>query len=369
MFKSKELFNLIKKEGVDFVTGVPCSIFKDFLNCINANSVEIKHIAASSEGEAVGIASGYYLASGKIPLVYMQNSGLGNAINPLTSLSDKEVYSIPLVLFISWRGEPGVKDEPQHKKMGKITLDLLDVLRIPFEIASDDINNFGIQFKRTKEKALKDQVPAAIIFKKGIIEKEEGLKKYTVNFTREQALEILLNKIGDNPVIATTGKTSREIFEIREKNNQNHVSDFLTVGSMGCSSAIALGIALNLNRKVFIIDGDGAVLMKMGNMATIGNNNPKNLVHIVIDNAAYESTGGQPTSSPVIKWKELFFSLGYKEILVISNKQQLIDLNTDNISCPAAIIIKVDQGSRKDLGRPNLSPVEMKDNFIKFLKE
>lgn len=369
MFTAEELFCLLIKNQVDFITGIPCSIFKDFLIYINNNSDEINHIAAASEGEAIGIASGYYLATRKVPVIYMQNSGLGNTINPLTSLMDNEVYGIPAILFVSWRGEPGLEDEPQHKKMGKITCELLSTLDIPFEIANENINKLETQFKNLKEKTLKEKKPVALIFKKGLITKENNAKVINNNFTREQAFKILLEKIGKNPIVATTGKTSREIFEIREKNNQSHQTDFLTVGSMGCSSGIALGIALNSDKKIYVIDGDGAVLMKMGTLATIGNCSPKNFVHILIDNSAYESTGGQPTSSPIIDWEKLFLALNYKEAFVVTNGKQLINLDLENIDFPSVIIIKVNQGSRKDLGRPTLVPMQTKENFMKFLKD
>lgn len=368
---AEKFIKVLVKEDLTFITGVSCGFLKYFLAYINTQKNPLQHIIATSEGEAVGIASGYHLATNKIPIIYLQNSGFGNTVNPLTSLMDKEVYSIPAILFLTWRGEPGLKDEPQHKKMGKIMFDLLKVLDIPYEFADEDIHKISESIRKLKTISQKEQKPTALIFRSNLFEKPDFI--FTPKFAnssflkREQILEILLSKIGSSPIITTTGKTSREVFELREKYHQSHKFDFLTVGSMGCASGIGLGISLGNKRKIFVIDGDGAVLMKMGTLATIGYHHPRNLIHIIIDNGAYESTGGQPTVSTVLDWKKLLKGVGYEEVIVIKTKQQLEKLNFKNIRGPLGIVIYSQPGSRSDLGRPTKSPVENKKDFMKFL--
>lgn len=365
MIYPDKLFSLLSKNDLNFYTGVPCSIYKDLIICLNLNK-KVQHIRASSEGEAIGLAAGYYLSTKKVPIVYMQNSGLGNAINPLTSLADKEVYSIPMLLFISWRGEPGVKDEPQHIKMGRILLPLLDVLEVPYLILNP--GQVGKQIISLVNKAKKQQRPVALIFKEGQIIKLEGQEEeLSSSLTREQVLEVLLEKIGRNIVVSTTGKTSREIFEIREKHHQGHQQDFLMVGSMGCALSTGLSIKLNTKKKVFVIDGDGAVLMKMGTLATVGSYAPKNFIHIIIDNGAYESTGGQCTSSTTVNWRELVKSVGYRQVVLVNSLASLKKLDPAKLRSPAAIIIKVIPGSRKNLGRPTTSPLQNRAAFMDYI--
>lgn len=369
MLKSSQLVNLLKKEDLNFITGIPCSIFKYFLAYLNKTE-RMKHISVSSEGEACALAVGYYLSTKKIPIIYMQNSGLGNSVNPLTSLLDKKIYSIPALLLISWRGEPGKKDEPEHIKMGQITLKLLKTLGIPYILLSSDKIKAAKELNQAKQYLEKNNSPYAIIIRNGLIEPEPVKKEKNIySLTREEAIKSIIDKLkGDEAVISTTGKISRELFEYRQEKKQGHKNDFYTVGSMGCSSAIALGIALNSRKKVLVIDGDGSVLMKMGNLTTIGKYQPKRFIHIIMDNSAYESTGGQPSSSSIIDWKKLFLALGYKKAIIITSKKQLINLNLEKIGSPTAIIIKVSQESRRDLGRPTLPPLQIKENFMKFLK-
>lgn len=366
MINPNKLFSFLSKRGLNFYTGVPCSIFKDLIICLNQNR-KVQHVRATSEGEAVGLASGYFLATKNIPVIYMQNSGLGNAVNPLTSLADREVYSIPMLLFISWRGEPGFKDEPQHKKMGRIMLPLLDVLEIPYKIV--DPTRVGKQIDSLVKKAKSEERPVALIFKEGQIAKlEGGTSDKKGGFTREEALSIMLSKIGKGVVVSTTGKTSREIFEIREIRHQSHEKDFLMVGSMGCALSAGLALKLNTRKKVYIIDGDGAVLMKMGTLATVGAYAPKGLIHILIDNGAYESTGAQCTSSPVINWKMLFQSAGYQSVVIVDSLPKLSRLKFSSLKTPSAVIVKVIPGSRKDLGRPTSTPAQNRNAFMAFLK-
>jgi len=370
--KAKEIVDILLQEKLFFLTGVPCSFLKELLLYINDHKIKLQHIIATSEGEAVGIAAGYYLTTSNVPIVYMQNSGFGNAVNPLSSLMDREVYSIPLILFLTWRGELSIKDEPQHKKMGKIMLDLCKILEIPYAFASSNSKETINLLRQLKQKTIQEQRPVALIFRSDVIDKvdhkyELSLKFDHVSLKREEILNILLSKIDKNPIITTTGKTSREVFELREKFQQSHAFDFLTVGSMGCSAGIGFGIALQTKKKVFVIDGDGAVLMKMGTLATIGFYKPNNFTHIIIDNGAYESTGGQPTVSRTIFWKKMLKSVGYKNVKIIRTKQQLQRLELMGSHVLQGIVIYSQPGSRSDLGRPSLSPIENRNEFMKFL--
>lgn len=366
--KAKELIEILKRLELYFLTGVPDSGLRNFLIYIEGHPEELKHMRAVNEGQAIAFAAGYHLATGMVPIVYMQNSGLGNAINPLTSLADKEVYGIPAILFIAWRGRPNEPDEPQHKKMGRIMLDFLKTLEIPFAIANKEKKTAEEQLKSLKEQTLKSKHPVAFVFPKGVID-EEKTDKNSEGTKREEILEILLDKIGKKPVIGTTGYASREIFEIRERKKQGHDMDFLCVGSMGHASSIALAIAKNSKTGVYVIDGDGALCMHMGAAASIGFYAPDNLCHIVIDNGAHESTGGQPTISRTIDWKKFFLSLGYKTVKVINGVEKVKAIDLSSLTHPSAIVIKLSQGARKNLGRPTTAPAENKTAFMNFLKE
>ncbi len=368
--KATDFIALLQKEKLTFLTGVPCSYFESLLVCLNSKNSSLRHVIATSEGEAVGIAAGYHLATNEVPIVYLQNSGLGNAVNPLTSLMDKEVYSIPSILFLSWRGEPGQPDEPQHKKMGRIMLDLLKDMEIPYQFASHDIAETAQTLSALKMIAITEQKPVALIFRPKLIDKSAittSGSPYGELMKREEILEILLEKITNSPIVTTTGKTSREVFDLREQRGQSHEYDFLTVGSMGCASGIGLGIAQSTEEQVFVIDGDGAALMKMGTLATIGHYKPKNLVHIVIDNGAYESTGGQPTTSTSLDWSNIFLGAGYGGVSIVKNRKQLTKLDMKNFTSLRAVVIHSRAGSRPDLGRPTSTPIQNKRDFMSFM--
>ncbi|WP_342350595.1 phosphonopyruvate decarboxylase [Clostridium neonatale] len=298
MINVESFYNTLKSYEIDFFTGVPDSLLKSFCAYIS-DQEEKSNIIAANEGNAIGLAAGYYLSSGKIPLVYMQNSGIGNAVNPLVSLADKLVYKIPMLLLIGWRGEPGKKDEPQHKKQGIITVELMESIGISYEVISKDTTNDDIKnvLKRAYNYMIETKEPYAIIVRKETFEEYAstclGDSKNKFELSREQAIEIILSEINkESVIVSTTGMASRELFEIREKRNEGHNKDFLTVGSMGHASQIALGIAINKrNTKVYCLDGDGALIMHMGGMAIIGNQNVNNYVHIVINNGAHDSVG------------------------------------------------------------------------------
>lgn len=372
MIKCQELAEVFKKNDLTFFTGVPDSTFKDWMKFLSDGN-GLQNIIACNECEAAAIVSGYHLATGKIGVVYMQNAGLGKVVNPHTSLLSKDVYSIPAIYMIGWRGEPGEKDEPQHKMMGRITLPLLGVLEIPYKILPDDILEAEKIITEIKQKSEQIQAPVALIIKKGIFEEYFSQKTSIQNYemTRENAIKEILNNLdGPEIIVSTTGKTSRELFEYRTKLNQNHDKDFLTVGSMGCSSAIALGIAIEKpDKQIYVFDGDGAALMQMGTFATIGNYKPKNLQHIIFDNSSYDSTGGQPTVSPNLDFAKIALACGYISAQTVQTKESLNEsmVKIKKELGPNLIVVKINKGARKDLGRPTTTPIENKKDFMNFL--
>lgn len=377
MVNVKNFYDTLISYGIEFFTGVPDSLLKSFCAYITDNE-EKNNIIAANEGNAIGIASGYYLSSGKIPLVYMQNSGIGNAINPLVSLADKLVYKIPILLLIGWRGEPNKKDEPQHKKQGLITVELMETLGISYEVISDETSDDEIKnkIKRAYKYMIDTSEPYAIIVRKGAFEDYNSKTQSNNNnfkLTREDAIEIMLSEINEGAVIvSTTGMASRELFEIREKRNEEHKKDFLTVGSMGHASQIALGIALNKkNNKVYCLDGDGALIMHLGGMAIIGNQEVNNYIHIVINNGAHDSVGGQKTVGLNVKLLDIAKACGYKKYYSCETendlRRYLKEINTINEL--TFLEIKVKSGARKDLGRPTTSPIENKNMLMEYLKE
>ena len=305
----------------------------------------------------------------------MQNSGLGNAINPLLSLCDSDVYSIPLLVLVGWRGEPGVKDEPQHTKQGKVQLELLKALDVPYKIISQNDNQFAMQISNGVEIAKTENRPVVFLIKKGTFEKyTTEIERSSIQcMKREEALEIILRNLDDNTiVVSTTGKTSREIFEIREKMGHSHHQDFLTVGSMGNCSSIALGIALaKPHREVVCIDGDGAMLMHLGSLTTIASLKPKNFRHILMNNEVHESVGGQETAAKSIDLTAIVEAMGITEIYKAETasdlKIQFADFKT--YAGPSFLEVKIRPGSREDLGRPTIKPADNKADFMKFLEK
>ena len=371
MINCKAFCDCLIRNGIDFFTGVPDSLLKDFCAYVTDTTPAKKNIIAANEGNAIALAAGHHIATGEIGLVYMQNSGLGNAINPLTSLADLEVYSIPMLLLIGWRGEPNVKDEPQHIKMGKVMLGMLENIGIPFKILAHD---FEDTIKETKKYMENKKAPYAIILRKGAFEeyKLKSKKESNYELDREEAIKTivpLLNK--KDIIVSTTGKTSRELFELREANKQGHEKDFLTVGCMGHSSSIALSIALEKpDRTVYCFDGDGALIMHMGVLSTIGDLKPRNFSHIVFNNFAHDSVGGQPTSAYNVDIPAVAKANGYANAFSADTKEEIIDkINIiKGIDGPVLLEIKVKKGARKDLGRPAATPIENKEAFMRFLQ-
>jgi phosphonopyruvate decarboxylase len=373
--KPTDFYDQLASHGVEFFTGVPDSLLKEFCLCIDDRISNDKHIIAANEGNAVALASGYYLAQESIPLVYMQNSGLGNAVNPLLSLCDPDVYSIPLLVMIGWRGEPGVKDEPQHVTQGRVQIELLEALGLPYEIISKDDDQFYKKISNVIEIAKNENRPVVLLIKKGTFEKykTEIIQPDDQRMNREEALEIILENLDDNSIIvSTTGKTSREIFEIREKRGQTHEQDFLTVGSMGHCSSIALGIALaKPHREVVCIDGDGAMLMHLGSLTSIASMKPKNFRHILMNNEVHESVGGQETAAKYLDLSAIVEAVGSSKVFKAATPNDLKTNITNFITCsgPSFLEVKIKPGSREDLGRPTVKPADNKENFMKFLNK
>ncbi len=373
MIEVNNLFNIFQENEIDFYTGVPDSLLKDFCAYITDNSDKEKHIISANEGGAIAIATGYYLSTGKVPVVYLQNSGLGNCVNPLLSLADREVYGIPMILMIGWRGEPNIKDEPQHIKQGRVQNSMLDSMEIPYIIIDQNSQNLQKQIIDLKNKSLNEKTPVAIIVRKDSFTSYKLTSKNIDNLelSREDAIEIILSKIpNDSVVVSTTGMASREVFEQRELKNQSHEKDFLTVGAMGHCSQIALGISLNTTKVTVCIDGDGSTLMHMGSLPIIGQHGSSNFLHIILNNGAHDSVGGQPTLGFSINIKDIAIASGYKNGYSINKKQELEQIfNSLNLEHgPQLLEIKIKKGARKDLGRPTSSPNENKLNLMKYLR-
>ena len=374
MIAPQALFDLLKANKIGFFTGVPDSLLQSFCAYVTDHTDPSEHIIVANEGGAVALAAGHYLSTGNIPLVYMQNSGQGNAVNPLTSLTDPDVYSIPTLLLIGWRGEPGVKDEPQHVKQGKITLKLLETLGISYSILPDTESELAQTLATAIASMHSRQGPYALVVKKNTFEPYTLQKTLSSSYTltREQALTAVVNKVHKNDVIvSTTGKLSRELFEHREQKKQGHHQDFLTVGSMGHASQIALGVALQQpNRTVYCFDGDGAALMHLGGMAIIGQQKSKNFKHIIFNNGVHDSVGGQPTAGFCVDFCAIAEACGYTKTFVATTEEELSKTmeQLQATEGPVLLEIKVATGSRKDLGRPTTTPQENKDAFMQHLK-
>jgi phosphonopyruvate decarboxylase len=331
------------------------------------------HVIAANEGNCTALAAGYHLATGKVPVVYMQNSGEGNIINPVASLLNDKVYAIPTVFIVGWRGEPGLHDEPQHIYQGEVTVKLLEDMDIKtFAIGKDTIDEEVKAVMADFKKVLAKGKDVAFVIRKGAISYDGKVKYENSNtIVREEIIKHIVKASGEDPIVSTTGKASRELFEIRVANNQSHKYDFLTVGSMGHSSSIAFGIAINKpDTKIWCVDGDGAVLMHMGAMAVIGANAPKNLIHVVINNGAHETVGGMPTVASKIDLVAIAKACGYPNAVSVDTFEKLDEeLETAKRRDELSLIeVKCSIGARDDLGRPTTTALENKENFMEYLK-
>ena len=361
--------------GADFYTGVPDSQLKPLCNyLINTYGISDKHVIAANEGNCTALAAGYHLATGKVPVVYMQNSGIGNIINPVASLLNDKVYAIPCIFVVGWRGEPGVHDEPQHIYQGEVTVRLLEDMGIDVFILSKDTEKAELHEAMDKfSKRLSQGKNVAFVVRKGALSYDGKVEYKNENkMKREEIISHIVSVAKDEPIVSTTGKASRELFEIREQNGQEHKYDFLTVGSMGHSSSIAFGVAMNKpDKKLWCIDGDGAVLMHMGSMAVIGSSHQKNMVHIVINNGAHETVGGMPTVASDIDLCKIAEGCGYDNVMCASNVEELDKVLEIAKKSEELCFIEVKSaiGAREDLGRPTTTAVENKEGFMKFLAE
>ena len=365
MIEVKEAYDALIESGVDMFTGVPDSLLKNFCAYVTDTADCKSHVIAANEGNAVGIAAGHYLATGHPALVYMQNSGLGNTVNPLLSLADEKVYSIPMVLMIGWRGEPGVHDEPQHVKQGEVTLALLEAMQIPYEVL-EDIS----QIKKMVALAMERKAPTALVIRKGTFGSYK-LKNASHNdnpLSREEALKLVVSHLRkDDVIVSTTGKLSRELFELREARKEGHGHDFLTVGSMGHSSSIALGIALEKPKhRIFCFDGDGAFIMHTGALGINASMKPRNFFHILFNNGAHESVGGQPTIGFRLDATGIAKASGYRHVLTATTQEEMIDAlqQLEHLDGPVLLELRVAINSRDDLGRPTTTPIENKEAFM-----
>ena len=374
MIRPEFFIEALREKGIDCFAGVPDSLLKNICAYITDHFDAAHNIIAANEGAAVGIAAGHYLATGQPACVYMQNSGEGNIINPLASLTDQEVYNIPVLLLIGWRGRPGVHDEPQHVKQGKVTTGLLNVMGVNYEVLSKEEDKVAKQIEKAA-KALANKEVFALVIEKDTFEdyKLQNVEVNDLTMTREEAIQTVAAALGERDcIVSTTGMISRELFEYRAAMNQGHERDFLTVGSMGHASQIALGIAMaKTDRKVWCFDGDGAAVMHMGSMAIVANKAPKNYVHVVFNNGAHDSVGGQPTVGLKIDLPRVARAVGYPHTYSVSTKEDLMDvLNEVKKSNDLSLIeIKVRKGNRKDLGRPTTTPIQNKEALMDFLRK
>tara|TARA_Y100001936_G_C16094527_1_gene690750 strand:+ start:59324 stop:60460 length:1137 start_codon:yes stop_codon:yes gene_type:complete len=378
MILADEFFQPARQMGFNFISGVPCSFLTPLINFVLSEK-DLKYVGATNEGEAIAISAGAWLA-GRKPIVMCQNSGLGNTVNPLTSLNYP--FKIPCLLIVTWRGQPGIKDEPQHNLMGEITPNILDLMNIEHRIFPKYSSDISKTLKEADEYMERNSLPFALIMEKNSVQ-DDGLFQKPTNFSertyeqnilegesflsRETALRAVLELISQSTVlVATTGKTGRELFTIDDR-----PQNFYMVGSMGCASAIGLGVAINTPKKVLVIDGDGAALMKMGNMATVGNYRPKNYIHILLDNGVHDSTGGQNTVSKNIDFSNIALACGYSSASfcnTVENLKLAIE-KTDYSDGPHMIHVKILPGSLEKLGRPTVSPCDVAKRLKNFITE
>jgi len=374
MLAPSDYLRVLGDAGVTFFTGVPDSLLKEFCACVTTTLKPEDHLIAANEGASVGLAIGHYLGTGSLPLVYLQNSGLGNTVNPILSLASPEVYGTPMLLMLGWRGEPGKKDEPQHVHQGRVMINLLEDMDLPVFVLSNDITEAEVQTKAAAQKARDINGPVALVVKKNTFDKYAAPKAgVDLPMGREEAIIAAAEVLEDNAaVICTTGMPSRELFEFRARNEAGHHRDFLTVGGMGHASQIALGLAMaQPARPVYCFDGDGAALMHMGSMAITGQSKAKNLIHLVFNNGVHGSVGGQPTVGFNIDMPQIATACGYVTARRVNTKE---DLQKAIISSRLAdgvtfIEVRVRPGNRADIGRPTSTPSQNKIAMMKFLRE
>ena len=375
MISPKFFYDTLANYGIDFYAGVPDSLLKNLCAYITDHADAAHNIIAANEGGAMGLAAGHYLATSQIPVVYMQNSGQGNIINPLASLTDPDVYNIPVLLVIGWRGKPGVHDEPQHVKQGKVTTGLLNVMGIDYTVLSKEEEKAEAQIKKAVNYMQSTKQCYALVIEKDTFDAYtlQNIEHNDLTMSREEAIQIVAASMDEKDVVvSTTGMISRELFEYRTSKNEGHERDFLTVGSMGHASQIALGIALaKQDRRVWCFDGDGASIMHMGSMAIVANKQVTNYVHVVFNNGAHDSVGGQPTVGLKINLPAVAEAVGYNHVYSVETKDYLKEMvdKVKSVEGPVLIEVKVKKGNRKDLGRPTTTPIQNKEALMNFLKK
>ena len=362
--------------GAEFYAGVPDSLLRPLCDYLmDAFGTDPRrHMIAANEGNAAALAAGYHLATGKVPVVYLQNSGEGNLVNPAASLLHRQVYGIPVIFVVGWRGEPGVHDEPQHVYQGAITLKLLEDLGIPAFVIGPETGDEEVREAMAGFRPLlaEGRDAAFVVRKGGLTYGKKRTYRNGYGLRREEAIRQIARAAGGDPIVSTTGKASRELFEIREALKQDHSRDFLTVGSMGHASSIALGVALHRpGERVWCLDGDGALLMHMGAMAAIGQGRPRNLIHIVLNNAAHESVGGLPTATGGLDIPAIARACGYPCALTAETAGALDEALREAKARQDLCLIEVKCaiGARPDLGRPTTSPQENKRAFMERLQD
>lgn len=370
MHQPSEIFSLLREQGICFFTGVPDSLLKNFCVYVSEHTNVDEHVITANEGNAIALAAGHFFATGAAACVYMQNSGFGNAVNPLLSLASPEVYSVPMLLMVGWRGETGVRDEPQHEKQGRVMTGLMDAMETPwFEFSANTADALGL-IQRACSLMRERSVPVVLLVRKGTFAtytlKSDPQPQFPM--TRESAIRCVIDALDiQDVVVSTTGMASRELYEYRMERGDGHGNDFLTVGSMGHTASIAMGVARGqVGRKVVCLDGDGSLLMHMGTLAVIGQSRLANFLHVVINNGAHDSVGGQPTVGLDINFPKIALACGYAAVGSVSSEDQIpIELTRlREIRGPVFLEIKVRKGSRVDLGRPKTTPLQNRDTFM-----
>jgi phosphonopyruvate decarboxylase len=375
MIDQKTYFKCLSDEGVELITGVPDSLLNEFCSYAESILAKEKHVIAANEGNAIALAAGYHLATGTIPFVYMQNSGIANAMNPLLSLTNREVYSIPMVLLIGWRGDPEINDHAQHQRQGKITPDLFQIIDIPYRVLDSDDQSvidstiWAIRHAKTTNR------PTALLAKKGLFEK--GKKSNSIDtdnicINRETAIKCIVDCLPEDTIyVAATGRATRELYYLRENTNEGHANDFLNVGAMGHTSQIALGIALgNTKRLVVCLDGDASAIMHLGGFSTIGKVRPSNLLHVVLNNGVHESVGGQPSAGYHINLTAIAEKSGYATIGKAVKSEQELRFGIHFLiksELPAFIDIHIQKGTRSNLKALTNDLISLKEQLMKEL--
>ena len=372
-----DLHNLVDgciKSGLDFFTGVPDSLLNDFCNYLNSNLSLANHVMAANEGNAIAIAAGHYLATGNVPVVYMQNSGIGNAMNPVLSLAHGTVYAIPMILVIGWRGDPSVTDHAQHRRQGELTPVLLEDMDIPFRVLANE-ETLVDDFKWAAEQARRISSPVALVAKKGILSRRDKKQDYPESelMSREEAISVVLDACGPEAVyLATTGRATRELHSQLQTRGWQNGGEFLNVGSMGHVSSVGLGVALAApTRRVVVLDGDAAAVMHMGSLATIGRYHPANLVHVVLNNGVNESVGGQASAGMKVSLYGIASACGYSahmgRVTCAAELKTLLTASGDGVK-PLFVDVAIRQGIRTDLAKLNIDHKTMISKLMDDLR-